>query len=198
MSTESVNESAEEPTTNNPVDETVAQAAAPSVPVEPLTPEQIAELQARAAKADEHWDRLLRLTADMDNYRKRAARDRDDAVRNAQERILSKLLPVVDNFEMAMQVASTSEGASLDSLKSGVQMILSQMKGVLSESGVEEIDATGQPFDPNLHEAVSQAESADVAEGSVLQQLRKGYKMRDRLMRAATVVVAKKPAEPSA
>lgn len=198
MSTESANESAAEPTTNNPADETTAQAAAPTAPVEPLSPEQIAELQAKATKADEHWDRLLRLTADMDNFRKRAARDRDDAVRNAQERILSKLLPVVDNFEMAMQVASTSEGASLDSLKSGVQMILSQVKGVLSESGVEEIDATGQPFDPNLHEAVSQAESADVAEGSVLQQLRKGYKMRDRLMRAATVVVAKKPSEPSA
>jgi molecular chaperone GrpE len=187
MSTESENESATEPSNIDPATE------AGAGPTEPLTPEEIVELQAKAAKADEHWDRLLRLTADMDNYRKRAARDRDDAVRNAQERILSKLLPVVDNFEMAMQAAGTAEGASIDSLKSGVQMILSQVKGILTESGVEEIDAAGKPFDPNLHEAVSQVESADVEEGAVLQQLRKGYKMRDRLMRAATVVVAKKP-----
>jgi molecular chaperone GrpE len=193
MSTESAKESAMEPTTNNPAEETSAQATESTAPAEPLTPDEIVELQAKAAKADENWDRVLRLTADMDNYRKRAARDRDDAVRNAQERILSKLLPVVDNFEMAMQAAGTAEGASIESLKSGVQMILSQVKGVLSESGVEEIDATGQPFDPNLHEAVSQVESAEVEEGAVLQQLRKGYKMRDRLMRAATVVVAKKP-----
>jgi molecular chaperone GrpE len=192
MSTESAKESAMEPTTNNPAEETSAQATESTAPAEPLTPDEIVELQAKAAKADENWDRVLRLTADMDNYRKRAARDRDDAVRNAQERILSKLLPVVDNFEMAMQAAGTAEGASIESLKSGVQMILSQVKGVLSESGVEEIDATGQPFDPNLHEAVSQVESAEVEEGAVLQQLRKGYKMRDRLMRAATVVVAKK------
>jgi molecular chaperone GrpE len=191
MSTESENESAAEPTTKSPATDEAAEGGA--MPTEPLTPEQIADLQAKAAKADEHWDRLLRLTADMDNYRKRAARDRDDAVRNAQERILSKLLPVVDNFEMAMQSAGSAEGAATDSLKAGVQMILSQVKGVLSDSGVEEIDAAGQPFDPNLHEAVSQVESADVPEGAVLQQLRKGYKMRDRLMRAATVVVAKKP-----
>lgn len=189
MSTESVNESADNKT-QTPAEQAPATEAAP---VEALTPEQIADLQAKAAKADEHWDRLLRQTADFDNYRKRSVRDRDDAVRNAQERILSKLLPVVDNFEMAM-LAASAEGASVDSLKAGVQMILGQVKGVLADSGVEEIDAAGKPFDPNLHEAVSQVESADAPEGSVLQQLRKGYKMRDRLMRAATVVVAKKPA----
>lgn len=193
MSTESVNDAAASAATEPSTQPQAGQPAPDAVPPETPTPEQIAELQAKAAKADEHWDRLLRLTADFDNYRKRAVRDRDDAVRNAQERILSKLLPVVDNFEMAMLAANTAENASVDSLKAGVQMIQSQLKGVLSESGVEEIDATGKPFDPNLHEAVSQVESTEVAEGVVLQQLRKGYKMRDRLMRAATVVVAKQP-----
>ena len=158
-----------------------------------LTAEQFAEIQAKAAKADETWDRYVRLNADFDNFRKRAARDREDGVRAAQERLLGKFLPVVDNFDMAMAAAGSAQNTTVESLKAGVQMIQGQLKAVLSESGVEEIDAIGKPFDPNLHEALSQMESADAPEGTVLQQLRKGYKMRDRLLRPASVIVAKKP-----
>jgi len=158
-----------------------------------LTPEQIAELQTRAAKADENWERLLRTTADFDNFKKRAAREKIEAGQYATFSLLGKVLPVLDNFEMALAAAQNTKGGKNDSLQAGVLMIQQQLKNLLTETGLEEIDAAGKLFDPNFHEAVSEQESADVAEGHVLQQLRKGYKFKDRLLRPATVVVAKKP-----
>lgn len=158
------------------------------------TPEPLDELKTLAAKADENWQRLLRTTADFDNYKKRAAREKQDAIKYANESLLQKVIPVLDNFEMALAATQNSSGEGLKSLQDGVAMIHSQLKTVLAEAGLEEVDATGKLFDPNLHEAVSQQESADVAEGNVLQQLRKGYKFRERLLRPATVIVAKKPA----
>jgi molecular chaperone GrpE len=158
------------------------------------TPEQLDELKTLAAKADENWQRLLRTTADFDNYKKRAAREKQDAIKYANESLLQKVIPVLDNFEMALAATQNSSAEGLKSLQEGVAMIHSQLKTVLAEAGLEEVDATGKPFDPNLHEAVSQQESADVAEGNVLQQLRKGYKFRERLLRPATVIVAKQPA----
>ncbi len=168
-------------------------------PVEagPLSPEQIADLKNRAAKADENWERLLRTTADFDNFKKRAAREKIESAQSASFSLIQKLLPVLDNFEMALAAAQTAQGDKLASLQSGVQMIHQQFKSALVETGLEEIDAAGQPFDPNVHEAISQQESADVPEGSVLQQLRKGYKLKERLLRPAAVVVAKKPADNS-
>lgn len=173
--------------------DTVAPAE-PLVGPEPLSPEQIEDLKAKAAKADEHWDLLLRKTADFENFRKRAARERTEAIRYANEGLLEKLIPLVDNFDAALLAANNAEAASVESLKTGVNMIYTQLKAVLAEAGIEEIDATGKAFDPNWHEAVSQQESADQPEGHVLLQLRKGYKLKDRLIRPATVVVAKKPA----
>ncbi len=160
----------------------------------PEAPGDMEALKAKAAKADEHWDRLLRATADLENFKKRAARERQDAVKYANEALLQKLLPVLDNFDMAMTAANSAQGASVESLKTGVTMILNQFKGALTEAGLEEINAAGQPFDPNFHEAVSQQDSTEVPEGHVLQQLRKGYKLRERLLRPAAVVVARKPA----
>ena len=172
-----------------------AETAEPLVPAEAatLTPEQFEELKSRAEKADENWERLVRTSADFDNFKKRAAREKQDAIRYANEALLEKLVPVLDNFDAALSAVQTSSANSAQ-LQTGVTMIFQQLKKVLTESGLEEVDATGQAFDPNLHEAVSQQESAEVAEGNVLQQLRKGYKLRDRLLRPATVVVAKKPA----
>lgn len=164
------------------------------VEVVPLSPEQIEDLKTRAAKADENWDRLLRTTADFENFKKRAAREKIESAQYASASLLQKLLPVLDNFEMALAAAQTAQGDKLASLQSGVLMIQQQLKSALAENGLEEIDAAGKPFDPNFHEAISQQESADVPEGSVLQQLRKGYRLKDRLLRPATVIVAKKPA----
>ena len=159
-----------------------------------VTPEQLEELKTLAAKADENWQRLLRTTADFDNFKKRAAREKEDARKFANESLLQKIIPVLDNFEMALAATQNSSVEGLKSLQDGVAMIHSQLKTVLTEAGLEEVNAMGKPFDPNLHEAVSQQESAEVAEGNVLQQLREGYKFRERLLRPATVIVAKKPA----
>ena len=166
-------------------------------PLPPPTPAQIEELKIRAAKADENWERLLRTTADFENFKKRAAREKIESAQYAAFSLLQKVLPVLDNFEMALAAAQDAKGDKLSSMQSGVLMIQQQLKNVLVETGLEEIDAAGQPFDPNFHEAVSQQESAEVTEGNVLQQLRKGYKFKDRLLRPATVIVAKKPATSS-
>lgn len=170
-------------------------AEAEPLVVAKLTPQQIEELMARAGKANENWERLLRTTADFENFKKRAARERTEASQFAIGALLQKLLPILDNFEMAQNAAQNAEGEKLAPLQAGVAMIQQQLKNVLLEAGLEEIDATGKLFDPALHEAVSQQETADVPEGHVAQQIRKGYKLRDRLLRPAAVVVAKKPAD---
>lgn len=177
---------------------TIAESATASTePLPPPTPAELDELRAKAAKADEHWDRLLRQGADFDNYKKRAARDRQEDIRYANRALLDKLIPVLDNFDMAMVAANNAQAGTADALKTGVSMIHSQFKAALMEAGLEELDATGKPFDPNWQEAVSHQESAAVPEGHVLQQLRMGYKLRDRLLRPATVIVAKQPAAPA-
>jgi molecular chaperone GrpE len=176
-----------------------AELAEPLVPVEPatLTADQLRELKERAAKADDHWDRLLRATADFDNFKKRAAREKQEAIRYANEGLLEKLVPVLDNFEMALAAAQTSPAEAGQSLQAGVAMIHQQLRNALTEVGLEEVDASGQAFDPNWHEAVAQKETTEAPEGQVIQQLRKGYKLRDRLLRPAGVIVAKRPAEHS-
>ena len=162
-----------------------------------ITPEQLEDLKARATKADETWERLLRTTADFENFKKRAARERQDAVRFANESLIQKLVPVLDNFEMALAAAQAGPENGGQSLQTGVAMIHQQLRNVLTEAGLEDVDATGKPFDPNLHEAVSQQETDSVPDGHVAQQLRKGYKLRERLLRPASVVVAKRPGENS-
>jgi len=159
-----------------------------------ISDEQLEELTDRAAKADERWERLLRTTADFDNFKKRAAREKQDAIKFANESLIQKLIPVLDNFDMALAAAQSEQTEATQSLQTGINMIYQQLRNVLVESGLEEVDAAGKAFDPNLHEAVSQQETNEVAEGHVVQQLRKGYKLRDRLLRPATVVVAKPPA----
>jgi molecular chaperone GrpE len=158
------------------------------------SPQQIQQWREQAGKAQEHWDRLVRVSADFDNYKKRAARERQDAIRFANESLIAKLIPVLDNFEAALAAAQGSQTSAAEALTTGVNMIYTQLRTALADAGLEEIDAAGKPFDPNWHEAVAQQPSADVAEGNVLQQVRKGFKLKDRLIRPATVVVAKRPA----
>ncbi len=134
-------------------------------------------------------DKFLRAQAEWDNSRKRIMREKEDAVRYAGESLLEKLLPVLDNFEMGMQAAKSATDAK--SIAQGLEMVLSQFQTVLREAGVETIDAVGQQFDPHRHEALGHTESDDHPEGQVLNQLRKGYKLKDRLLRAASVFVAK-------
>jgi molecular chaperone GrpE len=169
-----------------------ADETAEGLPSTPLTLVEIEDLKGRAAKGDENWNRFLLQSADFDNYKKRAARERQEAATFANEGLLQKLIPTLDAFEKAIAVAGNDPAAQ--PLRAGIVMVSSQLKSALAEAGLEEIDATDKMFDPNSHEALSQQDAADVPEGQVLLQIRKGYKFRNRLLRPAGVIVAKKPA----
>ncbi len=156
-------------------------------------PVNLDEIQKQAAKAAEHWDRLLRTTADFENFRKRSAREKQEAIKYANESLLEKLVPVLDSFDAALTAAKANDAGSARALQQGIDLVFQQLKKVLNDAGLEEVNAAGAVFDPNLHEAISVQESADVPEDHVLVQVRKGYKLRDRLLRPASVVVAKSP-----
>ena len=150
------------------------------------------KMKEQANKAEEYWDRLLRLQAEFDNFKKRAARERSQAIKYANEALLESLIPALDNVDMAITAIENAEPDSVDSLKKGVNMVFKQLKEAIRESGMEEIDAAvGQKFNYDWHEAVEYRESNEVPEGQVIAQIRKGYKLKDRLIRAAKVIVAK-------
>lgn len=138
---------------------------------------------------DRFRDLALRSQADFENFRKRAAREKEDAVKYANASFLERLIPILDNFELGLNAA---RGSAADSpILAGMDMVAKQLNDFLLSSGVEPVNGEGQAFDPNLHEAVAHEESATIAEGVVVRQLRRGYKLRDRLLRPATVVVSK-------
>ena len=142
---------------------------------------------------ESYRDLALRSKADFDNFRKRAAREKEDAVKYANGTFLDRLIPILDNFELGLNAARGS--ADNSQILAGMDMVAKQLNDFLVSSGVEPVNAEGQHFDPNLHEAVAQEESATVPEGVIIRQLRKGYKLRDRLLRPATVMVSKGPGE---
>lgn len=184
----------EAPPEATPADTIGAEDHAPENGPVSLSAEELEALTAAAAKAEEHWNTLLRTTAEFDNFRKRATREKEEAVRYANQALLERLLPVMDSFDMAVTAADAKDGENSQSLKEGINMVLQQFQTVLTKAGLEEIDAHGKPFDPNLHEAVSQLETDEYEEGLVAHQLRKGYLLKERLVRPSSVVVAKKPA----
>src|SRR5687768_3284939 len=147
------------------------------------------QLKSKELEAKNIYDRLLRQTAELDNFKKRTARERDDAIRFANETLIKDLLPVVDNLERA--VAHASGGGNGKPLVEGVEMVLRQFLDVLAKHGVTQISAVGQPFDPSKHEAMAQVESESHEPNSVVEELHKGYTLRDRLLRPALVSVAK-------
>ncbi len=156
----------------------------------PPTSEELKELRQQAAKSEEFYDRLQRQVAEADNLRKRLAKEKQDAVRYANESLIEQLLPTMDSFEMAMSAVQKADNNTIDSLKTGIEMVYTQLKRTLEEVGLVEIDATAQAFDPSQHEAVSRKKTDEADEGTVIEQTRKGYRLRDRLLRAASVVVA--------
>jgi molecular chaperone GrpE len=150
------------------------------------TPDPWEELAAEAAK----WKEIsLRTAAEIDNLRKRTAREREEAIRYSNQRLLEEILPVIDNFEMGMQAAS-QETSSM--IYIGMDMVRRQLSDFLASQGVVEIPANGH-FDPNLHDAVAEEECSAGDEGRILRVIRRGYKLRDRLLRPASVVVSKMP-----
>ena len=154
--------------------------------MEPEAIDPLAQAQAEAAK----WkDLAARNQAELENYRKRVARERDDDIKRAKLNVLEDLLPVMDNFEFGM--IEVRKGDPKSPIAFGMEMIERQLKEFMSGAGVEVVDSIGAVFDPNVHEAVGQEESSDVEEGKIIRQMRKGYKVRDRLLRPAMVVVSK-------
>jgi molecular chaperone GrpE len=166
------------------------------VPPEGLPPPEVGDLETKLAAAEkekkENWDRYLRSAADLENLRKRQKREIEDAKVEAKSRVLKEMLPVVDNLERAIEHATAQSGTN--SIVEGVQLVLRQFMTAFERLDVLPVDAAGQPFDPNVHEAISQQES-DAAPGTVVQVLQRGYKIglppNDRLLRPSLVVVAK-------
>jgi molecular chaperone GrpE len=158
------------------------------------TPEEASPAPADdpVAEAEKYRDLALRTAADFDNFRKRAAREKEDAIRYANNSLLGDLLPLIDNFELGLEAAKSAPGA--DAILQGLGMVARQFRDFLNSVGVEEIPTEGAEFDPNLMEAVGHENDAEVPEGRVLRQTRRGYKLRDRLLRPASVFVSKGPA----
>ena len=172
------------------------------VEVEPPDSDPVKELEDKLAAAEkekkENWDRYLRAVADLENTRKRQKRELEDTKFETKNKVLKEMLPVVDNLERAIEHAAGGNGTEADPalrpIVDGVQLVLRQFMTAFERLDVTVVDAMGKPFDPNLHEAISQQES-DQPAGTIIQVLQRGYKAGDRLLRPALVVVAKAKAQ---
>ena len=147
--------------------------------------ETVSELDAVKAELEEMRENYLRQVAEFDNFRKRTAKEKEDTYTFALAKCITEFLPVMDNFERALACETTDE-----SYKKGVEMIYNQLGEMMKKLGVSEIEADGKPFDPNLHNAVSQKEDPGFGENTVCQVFQKGYMIGDKVIRHAMVVVA--------
>jgi len=147
------------------------------------------ELKRLNAELREMNDKYLRLYADFENYRKRVNKDKEELVKYGNENLLYDLLPVIDNLEMALQHASNDVSSGL---VQGVEITLKELRKTLEKFGLTPIEAFGKPFDPLVHHAMSQAERDDVDEKTVIEEYRKGYRLRDKVLRPSLVAVSKK------
>jgi molecular chaperone GrpE len=166
-----------------------ATAAAPG-----SAPETVeTQLAGAQTEIEKFKDRALRAQADFENFRKRSAREKEEAVRYANVDLLERLIPILDNFELGLSAARTSSEGS--AILAGMEMVGRQLSDFLRSNGVEPIAAEGEKFDPNVHDAVAQEANGDVPEGHVIRQHRRGFKLKDRLIRPAAVVVSKGPTD---
>ena len=149
------------------------------------TDDPVASLQG---DLDRFRDLALRTQADFENYKKRAARERDEGIKYANRSLLEHLVSIVDNFELGLSAAR--EEGKHSPIYSGMSMVLKQLTDFLADNGLQPIDAVGKQFDPNLHEAIGHEPSDEVPEGRVIRQTRRGYRLKDRLLRPAAVVVS--------
>jgi molecular chaperone GrpE len=155
-----------------------------------VAPAPDAVLAAKAQEVDRLQDRLLRLQAEFENYKKRMAREKADYLKFATESLLVELLPVLDNLERAI-ASARAETANREAVVDGIEMIARLFRSTLEKAGVKPMDAVGQPFDPALHQAVAQVECADERDNVVLEEIQKGYLLEGRVLRAAMVKVSR-------
>lgn len=153
------------------------------------------ELAGKTEECKALNDKYLRLAAEFENYKRLAQRDQREQIRFGNEQLLKELLPVVDNMERAIKAARTNGNDS--ALVQGVELTLKQLSGILAKFGVKAIDTAGQDFDPSAHQAVSYGPSNDIPANKVLDEFQKGYRLHDRILRAAMVSVSSGPAHSS-
>ena len=175
---------------NDMAEETVdAQADAEQEPAAEESLDLAAELEKAQAEASDLRDKMLRMAAEQENFKKRMQRERENALRYAEEDILKELLPTLDNLQRAIEQGHNSDDAAV--LLEGVEMTSKGLLNTLDKFGLKPLDGVGEPFDPNFHEALAAEHSDDVAENMILQEYQRGYMFKDRLIRATKVVVSK-------
>ncbi|MED0674821.1 nucleotide exchange factor GrpE [Aneurinibacillus thermoaerophilus] len=163
----------------------VEQAEAVEVPREQELQAQIQQLQA---EKDELYNKYLRAQADLQNFRIRVNREKEQMMKYQSQRVIEALLPVVDNFERAIAASKDAKDAS--ALAEGIEMVFRQLQQVLEQEGVTTVPGVGEPFDPNMHQAVMQEESDEYESGIIIEEFQKGYKLKDRVIRPSMVKVS--------
>ena len=154
---------------------------------------QLTELEKARAEALDMKTRYLRSMADMENFRKRMARDKQEIIRSAAASVIESLLPVLDNMKLGLQAADNHPEAK--DVTIGFKMVDDQLKSALKDQGLDELIPDGEDFDPNLHECIAHQPSDEIAEDTVIQTVRAGYRLNERLIRAANVIVSSGPAK---
>ncbi|MBW2512892.1 MAG: nucleotide exchange factor GrpE [Deltaproteobacteria bacterium] len=172
----------------NPDEAIVAEAEEETDPLQKLRQEIVVAKE----EAGKNWDLYLRERADLENARKRHQRDREEAIRFANDRLLREMIPVLDNLERAVGHAEQGDDDS-QGLLEGVNMTINQFRKVLEDFGVKPINALGEDFDPNLHQAMGHVETTDQAPNTITSEFQKGYLLNDRLLRPSLVMVARAP-----
>jgi molecular chaperone GrpE len=151
--------------------------------------EEVSELEVAKKEALEHYEKMLRLAAEFENYKKRMEKERSVAIKYAEENILKELLPFIDNLERALEQGRSTEDGKV--LLEGVELTLKGLLDSLEKFGLKSVSNVGEPFDPNYHEALTMEASEEIPENHILREFQKGYMLKDRLIRAAKVVVSK-------
>ncbi len=174
-----------------PIDAELESVGPESADAETVSPDEFGRLlDEKSSEANQHQDALLRAQAELENFRKRAARDLENAHKYGLERLISELLPVKDSMELGIGAAENTD-AELSHVREGMELTLKMLQGAITKFGVEEIDPAGEPFDPEFHQAMTLQESQEMDSGTVLTVIQRGYSLNGRLVRPAMVIVAK-------
>ena len=191
--TEQTNDEMEQETAENEAEKTVEQSADSSVADDSEGAREVDKLAQLEAEIEKYKDVALRAEAEMQNLRRRAERDVRNAHKFGAERLLQNLLPVLDSLEKAIETSEAAGQAEADPQLEGIKLCSKLFIDVLTKEGIEALDPQGEPFDPNLHEALSMIENPDLEPNSVMTVIQKGYRLNERLVRPAKVMVSKAP-----
>ncbi|OIA99896.1 nucleotide exchange factor GrpE [Paenibacillus sp. LC231] len=187
--TEEMMEETLENTPNTGESGSAEEAVNPEIPVTESADEAgSAEIEKLQAEVLEHQQRTLRVQADFDNFRRRTQKEKEDLGKYASSKLITELLPVIDNFERALQ--ASEENPEFESFSKGVSMIFRQLESVLATEGLTAMKSVGEPFNPEYHQAIMQVDSEEYEEGIVVEEVQKGYMLKDKVLRPAMVKVS--------